>query len=145
MLPRWHILYGALFAIFLGVVSPSTPFSYLFIVFLSSVFIDLDHYFCAVKNTGKISLLKAFVYHSRQDLTLRRLEKNGKRPRGDFHLFHTLEFHLLIAVLGMFWTPFFYLFIGMVFHSFLDIFSLLKSGKIHRREYFLIRWLQRYF
>lgn len=145
MLPRWHIIYGALFTLVLGVAAPDLPLKYLAILFLASVFIDLDHYYNAVRNTGRWSLLHAFEYHKKHGEDMLKKEAKGLRPKSDFHLFHTLEFHVLIAILGMFWSVFFYLFIGMVFHSFLDLFDLLKAKKIHRREYFFFNWLARKF
>ncbi|MBS3089822.1 hypothetical protein J4461_03000 [Candidatus Pacearchaeota archaeon] len=143
MLPRWHIVYGALFSAILWISVPQIEIKYLAIVFLASVFIDFDHYLCAVKNTGSWSLFHSFQYHKIQNKVLNILERKGKKPRSDFHLFHTVEFHALIGILGIWIAPFFYLFIGMAFHSFLDLFSLLKTEKIHRREYFFFNWLKR--
>ena len=137
MLPRWHILWGAVFTIIVFAVSPQTHFIYLALIFLSSVFIDLDHYFVAVKRSGRLSLNHAFEYHKVQE-KIEIQEYNRKLyQKGDFHLFHTIEFHLLIAILGYFWTPFFYIFIGMLFHSLLDLVSLVYDDRLYRREFFL--------
>lgn len=145
MLPRWHVILGLLFTIFLWIAAPETNLFYLLLVFLSSIFIDLDHYAHAVWNNKKLSLFHAFEYHKIRDKELRLLERKGLKPKTDFHLFHTIEFHLLIALFSIIWAPAFYLFVGMAFHSLLDLFYLLKSGKLYRREYFFFRWLQKQF
>ncbi|HVY01484.1 MAG TPA: hypothetical protein VHA12_01835 [Candidatus Nanoarchaeia archaeon] len=69
--------------------------------------------------------------------------KKGIKKVGDFYLFHTLEFHLFVAVLGIFFIPFFYIFIGMTFHSLLDLYDLIKRNQMYAREYFLLNWIRR--
>lgn len=146
MLPRWHILWGIIFTLFIWKISPETEKIYLFLIFFASVFIDFDHYVNAVRKTGKLSLKKAFEYHKKREKELNDYErKHNKKIKGDFHIFHTVEFHLFLAVLGIFWLPFFYLFLGMIFHSFLDMFHLIKIDRIHRREYFFFNWLRKRF
>jgi len=141
MLPRWHIFFGAIFTFIIWMSSPQIALVNLALVFLSSFLIDFDHYIASVIKTKKYSLKKSFEYHDR----LREQEKKeiarGIRKKSDFHLFHTIEFHALVGVLAIFFSPFFYIFMGMVFHSLLDVFSLVESGKFHRREYFFSNWL----
>lgn len=145
MLPRWHILVGALFALLIWFFSPEINPFYLVIVFFASVFIDFDHYACAVLKTKKIGLKCAFDYHSKACVLERKEIEKGLRKKGDFHLFHTIEFHVLIGIIGVFNVYFFYLFIGMVFHSLFDLFSLIYNGRMHRREYFFFNWLRKRF
>ena len=141
MLPRWHIFYGLLFTILLFVVAPGVSVWYLLLVFLASIFIDLDHYLAFVHKTGKISLLHSFEYHRKQGEWMRSQERRGLKPKSDFHLFHTIEFHALIGLLGMIWIGLFYLFIGMIFHSLLDVIDGVQRNTFHRREYFFFKWL----
>ena len=141
MLPRWHIFYGLLFTILLFVVAPGVSVWYLLLVFLASIFIDLDHYFAFVHKTGRISLLHSFEYHKKQGVWMRSQERSGLKPKSDFHLFHTIEFHALIGLLGMIWIGLFYLFIGMIFHSLLDVIDGVQRNTLHRREYFFFKWL----
>lgn len=145
MLPRWHIIYGLLFVIVLALLAPGISWVYLALVLFAAVMIDLDHYLCFFWNTKKISMRHAFEYHKKQGQELLAAERRGHKPRSDFHFFHTIEFHLLVAGIGLVWIPAFYLFIGMVFHSLLDIFSLVTTKTMHRREYFFCKWLQRRF
>ena len=142
MLPRWHIILGAAFTFLLWIVAPTTPFSYLALVFFSSFLIDFDHYLCSVLKTGKMSLFDVFDYHKELGLKYKKEHDLGLRKKGDFHLFHTLEFHGLLVVIGLFWVPFFYIFIGMMFHSLLDVLHMMYYGVLYRREYFFFNWLR---
>ena len=136
---------GIMFSILVWTVSPQTPFIYIFLVFFASVFIDFDHYICAVNKTRKLGLLESFGYHKKREEELQKYEGKHGKTRGDFHIFHTIKFHSLMAILGILWIPVFYLFIGTTFHSFLDLFDMLAKGKIHRREYFFFNWLREKF
>ena len=144
MLPRWHILYGAIFSLIIWLAVPNLNPLYIVLTFLASVFIDFDHYMCSVCKTKKISLFHSFRYHEK--LQKREFEDRaqGIRAKSDFHIFHTIEFHILIGILSFFWIGFFYIFIGMVFHSLLDIISLLYDDFMYVREFFLVRWLWRH-
>jgi len=142
MLPRWHILSGAILTLIFWLVAPQTPILYLALLFLSSFLIDFDHYVCAVHKVKSVKLNKAFEYHKEDQKIAEREYKKGIRKRGDFHLFHTIEFHLFVGVLGLFWSIFFYVFIGMVFHSLLDVYDMAKEDKLYRREFFFFNWLR---
>ncbi len=143
MLPRWHILFGFIFTLVIWYFAPNISLFYLLLVFLSSFLIDFDHYICAVKKNGNFNIFHAFKYHEEQRNLEEKEKRRGTRKKGDFHLFHTVEFHVMIGILGIFISPFFYIFIGMVFHSLLDLIWLLKEDRFYRREYFLINWVKR--
>lgn len=143
MLPRWHILLGAILTVIIWLIIPGINMLYLALIFLASFLIDFDHYLCAVMKTGRIELRDAFQYHNELRKQYDIEHKKGIRKRGDFHLFHTLEFHALIAILGIFWTPFFYVFIGMVFHSLMDLVYIINKGVLYRREFFFFNWLRK--
>ncbi len=141
MLPRWHILYGALFTLILWVAAPNIGWINLLLVFLASFLIDFDHYMAGARKIGTLNLSKVLNYHTLMMRVEKQEQGKGIYRKGDFHIFHTIEFHLLIALLGIFFEPFFYIFIGMVFHSLLDVYSLLTAGRMYRREYFFFNWL----
>lgn len=143
MLPRYHILLGAIFTIVLYFLVPGVSLFYLGLVFLSSFLIDFDHYINAVKKNKSLSFGRSFEYY--KDLGIREKKEinAGIRRKSDFHLFHTIEFHALIGILGIFWIGFYYVFIGMIFHSLLDVLSLGYYGRFHRREYFLSNWIRK--
>ena len=143
MLPRWHILFGALFALFIWVITPDINVIYVLLAFLASFLMDFDHYLASATKTKKLSFLHSLDYHKEMQKTEEKELNKGIRRKGDFHIFHTVEFHLLVAVLGLLWTGFFYIFIGMLFHSFLDLGYSLHKDRFYRREYFLINWLKK--
>jgi len=145
MLPRWHIVLGGVFTGLIYLSAPQINPIYLALVFFSSFLIDIDHYVVSVIRTRKLRLKHSFKYHEEAAKQEIKDFKRGIRKRGDFHLFHTIEFHILIGILAMFFTLFFYILIGMIFHSLSDIFYLLYTGKMHRREFFFFSWLRKKF
>lgn len=145
MLPRWHIVLGILFTILLAFIAPGIKISGLALIFLSSVLIDLDHYLASIMKTRKFGLKSSFDYYKKVEKQLEKDKKNRIRKKYDFHFFHTLEFHILIALLGILYSPFFYIFIGMTFHSLLDIYDLMKKDRMHAREFFFINWIRNKF
>ena len=142
MLPRWHIFLGALFTLAIWMPFPSINPLFPILVFLSSFLIDFDHYLASVNKTGKLSLKNSFEYHRKAGIQERREHKLGIRKKSDFHLFHTIEFHILIGLIGIFIAPFFFIFLGMIFHSMLDLFDLSRRGMLYRIEYFFFNWLK---
>ena len=141
MLPRKHILFGAIFAILIWIAAPQINYLYIILLFLSTFLIDFDHYLCSVLNTKKLGLFHSFEYHKEMLKKQTRDKAKGIIEKGDFHLFHTIEFHILVGLLGFIWIGFFYVFLGMVFHSLLDIYSLLTDKLMYRREFFLTHWI----
>jgi hypothetical protein len=137
MLPRTHILLGAIFTSVIWFFVPETPILFLALIFFSSFLIDVDHYICSVNETGNLSLRKALKHvDSLCAQQAKDIKKGIRKKFPHFHFFHTIEFHILVGILGLIWVGFFYIFIGMVFHSLLDVFSLIKGNELHAREYF---------
>lgn len=144
MLPRWHILFGALFGLFLWIVWPRVGFMGAFIAFLASFLIDFDHYLGAACKTRKLGLLSAFEYYRIEGMREKARKIMGIRQRRDFQIFHTIEFHLLILIIGIWvWPIFLWIFIGMLFHSILDIIQMAYEDALYIREYSLFKWAVR--
>ncbi len=141
MLPRWHILLGAIFSILFWIIFPNTSLIYLALIFFSSFLIDFDHYVVAVMKRKSLSLFQAFGYFKElEKIELKNYQK-GIRNRGPFLLFHTIEFHLLVLIAGLFFTPFLYIFIGMAFHSLCDFYDMARQDRLYAREFFLVNWI----
>jgi len=141
MIPRYHVILGVIFSLIIWLFFPSTNLFYLSLIFLSSFLIDFDHYLNAMQKTKKIDLSNALKYYKK---LLKKQEDNkrkGIRNKSDFHLFHTIEFHILIWLLGFLWPGFYYILIGMVFHSISDLVWLIKKDFFYAREYFFFHWL----
>lgn len=143
MLPRWHILLGAIFTAVLFALAPNLPKIHFILVFFSSFLIDFDHYLTHGIKTGTWHLGKSIENHKKMLIKQKQEAAKGIRKRGDFHLFHTVEFHILVGLFGFLWIGFFFVFIGMIFHSLLDLVSISYNGIFHVREYFLTNWLRK--
>lgn len=141
MLPRWHIILGALFAISLYYIFPSIKVTGILLIFLSSFLIDFDHYAAAAIKLKEFRIGRILEYHRIKGIQSKEERKRGIRVKGDFHIFHTIEFHLLVLVIGLFFTPFLYVFIGMLFHSIVDLISIGYQDYLYRREFFFVKWL----
>jgi len=143
MLPRWHILFGVVFSALVWLIFPETAWHNIALIFFGAVFIDFDHYMCAVYKTGKLSLSDAFEYHKSMQRREEIQKKKGIFKKGNFHIFHTIEFHIIVLALGLLYLPFLFIFIGMVFHSLLDLADLTYRKEMYRREFFLVNWVRR--
>ena len=130
MLPKWHILFGAIFSLILYLFLDVSLINSA-IVFLASVLIDFDHYLFIVKRNKDISLKKAYIWHKNM----------GQHHKPVVHIFHTVEFLVLIFILSLFSTFFLFILIGMLFHSIFDLIELGYNKRISCREYFLTRYL----
>lgn len=143
MLPRYHIFWGAIFTLIIWFSAQQLHPFYLLLIFLSTFLIDFDHYMIHVRKHKNLSLPKALAYMKKIRDEQLISHKKGKRERGMFFIFHTIEFHILIAFLGLFWIGFFYVFMGMVFHSLLDLMWLLNKDIFYKREYFFFNWARK--
>ncbi|MDP3026132.1 MAG: hypothetical protein Q8N63_00365 [Nanoarchaeota archaeon] len=130
MLPKWHALFGFVFAYVLYWFTSMNMFE-ASLIFLSSVLIDFDHYVWIVKRKGYFNLKQAYLWH-------KALPKNHKPI---MNIFHTIEFIIFIFILTFFWKVFLYVLMGMLFHSVLDIIDIYYNSKIGCREFSLIRYL----
>lgn len=143
MFPRWHVILGTIFIFLFWLIAPATSWLNLLLIFFGAVFIDFDHYAVAVMRIKKFGLKDAFDYHKKQATKEERERARGIRKKGDFHLFHTVEFHIIVLLLGYLWTGFWYILVGMLFHSIVDVIDMSIKGVLYKREYFFFNWLIR--
>ena len=130
MLPKWHILFGAIFSLIVYYFSQVSAF-YILVLFLSSFLFDVDHYLFNLFRYGDVSLKKSYLRH-------KKLPRNHKPMT---HIFHTIEFILLIGIMGYFSKLFLFVFIGIIFHSIIDLIDFAYYKKWGVREFFLTRYL----
>jgi len=142
MLPKWHIIYGAIFTIIIAIAFPLISVPYLLLIFLSSVLIDFDHYVVGAMKIRRWDFGEVLRYHDLMEVIQQDNKRAGIKHKGDFHLFHTVEFHVLVLLLGLLWIGFFYVFLGMLFHSILDIIDMKRRGLLHVREFWFVKWLE---
>lgn len=137
MLPKTHIILGAIFSLLVYFIFNLSLYQVL-IIFSASVLIDLDHFLFYVKRHRNTNLKKAYFWH-------KALPKDHKPM---MHIFHSLEFLIIIGILSIFYNFFLMLFIGFIFHSIFDLIDMIYNGK-YGREFFFFRFLildkKRYF
>jgi len=131
MLPKWHIILGFIFSLLVWAVFPQIKLGGFIIIFLSSFLVDIDHYLLYCLNKKNFSIKSAYIYY-------RNLPKKHKPI---MHFFHTIEFAVAIALLGLYLKVFFMIFIGFIFHSFLDIAEMAKENNINNREFSFLRYI----
>jgi hypothetical protein len=122
MVPKYHILFGFIFSIILFFVSPQINFLEAGIIFISSFMMDIDHYFYYVLKKKNINPAKAvkWFFDKRKKLKKISPEKRTLYYSG-FYFLHGIETLIILFILGIFLSKVFLLiFIGFVFHLFLD-------------------------
>ena len=129
MLPKNHIILTILFSIVLFIFN--IPIFYIFLFFLAAVFIDVDHYMFYTKRKKDFSLSRAYYWH--KNLPQHHLPT--------MHVFHTLEFLLIVGILSLFSKVILFIFLGFIYHSLLDILEMIYHKQLDTREFSLIRYL----
>ena len=123
-MPKYHILYGFLFSLIIYFIFPQIKIIGFFIIFFSSVFIDLDHvirYCIKTKNFNPIKFWKWSVKEGRERNKL----KNFKEYKYPQFFLHGIEFILLIIFISFFYSWGVLILVGIIFHLFLDYIHLL--------------------
>ena len=125
MLPKWHFLYGYIFSLFLLYFFKIGLFAGL-IVFLASVFIDLDHvllYFIKTKN------LHPWKFYSwsmnRRNAWLKMSFNKKEKSKRPHFILHGVEFIIILSFLSVIHSFFLWILLGVSFHLLLDIIELL--------------------
>ena len=140
MLPKWHIFWGAVFALLVWLLF-EIGIKGVVLIFLAAVFIDFDHYLIYAYHKKRLGLKGAFRYYEELGRREARWIREKTGQKSHLHVFHTIEFHLLILILAWYFPIFYYLLIGMVFHSLLDVVWLSYYKAMSLRWYFFFQWL----
>lgn len=140
-----HISLGIIFCLFLLILFPEINTLNLVILFLSSVLIDVDHYLYFAFKNKSISLKNAYFWFIDFRAHLEKFKKKnkGKNIKAPFCIFHTIEFHVLILLLSLFFPILLYVLSGILFHSLVDIVDLVSRKSLYLREYSLILFFKR--
>lgn len=96
MLPKWHLLFGAIFSLILYLIFPQIGIFNISLIFLSSILIDFDHYLWTIKRKKYFNLKEVYLWN-------KNLPKNHKPIT---HIFHTIEFIIFIAILSFYFNFF---------------------------------------
>jgi len=131
MLPSRHILYSTILCL---ILYPFIGFNTI-IVWIFSIFIDVDHYIWDIIARKKWNLFKEYKKHKNQEFA---------HYKYKFHIFHLVELIILLGVLGFYNKTIFYVFIGMLFHYILDWIDLYVSPIARKqRTWSLVMYLRR--
>lgn len=122
MLPKDHFLFGLIFSSLLFIIFPKIGIINTIIILLSSIFIDVDHYFFYAYKYKEYSLMKAYSHSINTGKKFLGIPRN---KRGDFYsgfyIFHGIEIILLLVSFSVFFQFFFFVAVGIAFHLLLDI------------------------
>src|SRR3990167_3639223 len=107
MLPLVHVISSTIFCLLLY------PFIGLnaIIVWIASIFIDVDHYLWDIFTRKAWNLFKEYKKHKNNELA---------HYKYKFHIFHLVELIIVLGILSFYNKIIFYIFIGMLFHYILD-------------------------
>jgi len=131
MLPKYHILIGAIVSFILWFISPNffTPVNSL-IIFLSSVFIDVDHYLYYVYKKKDWSLKRAYRWFvDGRKIWFNLSKKERKNYKIAIMIFHGVELWIFLLMMIKIHIIFFFIFIGVVTHMALDFIELYNIEK----------------
>ncbi len=123
MMPKFHILLGLAFSSIIFYFFPSINIFGFFVIWLSSIFIDLDHavrYSIKTKNFNPIKFWKWSIIEGNA-------RKNLDYSKYKFPIFflHGIEFILILILLSFLNKVFLFILIGVLFHLFLDYIDLI--------------------
>jgi len=133
MFPITHFLFSIIPMILIFPI-----YKYLSLAFLiGSYLIDFDHYLWYVICKKDFNLRKAYWWC------------RESRQKDQMHIFHTMEFWVLMLLLSFVHIFFKLVFIGMIFHLIFDFIDYLyeetsKKGHKSTRAFSFIMWLRRH-
>tara|TARA_Y100000310_G_C20347090_1_gene652515 strand:- start:183 stop:635 length:453 start_codon:yes stop_codon:yes gene_type:complete len=124
MLPKWHILFGFIFAYIIYWATPITFFQ-ASLIFLAGIVIDLDHYFRYVLLKKDINPNNFWNWSMKRKKRWNNLQKKErKKYKLAIFAFHGIEFFILLILIYFIFPIFFYIILGISFHLLLDFIEL---------------------
>lgn len=131
MLPKWHIILNLIIGLILLFFFP--PIGVL-IFFLSSVLIDVDHYFYYIFEKKNISLKSAYTWFLLKKKKLLSLSKNERNKHKKFILiFHGIEPLIVLLILSKYSIFFSYIFLGFLIHLIEDLVEATRMGVFRKK------------
>ncbi|MBI5787537.1 MAG: hypothetical protein HZA78_01590 [Candidatus Schekmanbacteria bacterium] len=118
-------IFSALFAPYLGWDT--------IVIFLSMLFIDLDHYLDYIIVCRRFGIKSMFKFH---DWLWERRESIYA-----ISIFHTVEVFLLLFVLGFFKRGFWLILFGFLIHYLADLYFLYKNNSLSVRAFSIIEYM----
>lgn len=114
-----------------------TKFALIFAI--SSVVIDIDHWFWAIHKAKKWWLHEAYFWTLNDIKRMRTHEAKGKKIKPVLHVFHTTEFIAITLIAGLLLLAILPVALGLIFHIGCDIMEMFLTKTLHRRKWFLFK------
>jgi len=107
-----------MFSLIVAIILLLLKVNYIFIIlfFLATILIDIDHYFLHIITNKNFNLSKAYKYF-RYELRKKRIKKSKTL----LLIFHTIEFFIILLILSLFFSFFWPMFFGCLFHEIIDL------------------------
>lgn len=120
MMPGEHLLIGFVFTMIMGMIFPGLGVYGIILIFMASIFIDIDHYFAYIKAKKDYNIKKAYDWFIIDDGTTKSFVEKSFIP------FHSIEF-LLLLISGLYTINYYVLPVWM-FHT---VFAILLGCTFH--------------
>ena len=131
MYPKQHLFFGALFSLILLFFFPQIGFLGFITIILSTFLIDADHYIYYVFKKDNLNIKKAYFWFIKRTKKRKKLSKKERRKyKEDILIFHGIEFLVLLIFLLFLNRIFLFVFIGVLFHFFLDFVDAIYNKKV---------------
>lgn len=127
MLPKYHIIYGFIFSLFFLFIFPEIGIFAFSLIFLSSIFIDLDHAMRYSFKTGNFNPIRFWKWSNKNKLSRKEIKEMRKYKYPQF-IFHGVEFVLILIILSFYFQFVKFIIIGVVFHLILDYIWIFNKG-----------------
>jgi len=109
---------------------------YVIIIFLSSILIDLDHYFYYIFEKKRFSLKSAYHWYLIERERFHKLSREEKKKHRYFiFIFHGLEPLIIIFLLSNYYLILLFIFIGFIMHLAEDLVIASKFKYIERKMF----------
>ena len=122
MYPKQHFFSGMIFALFLLIIFPQIKLIGFFIIVLSTVLFDVDHYLYYVYKKKDFSLRNAYNWFDKEMIQCRSISREQRNNSyACFPFLHGIEI-LVISFLLVFTSKYFlFIFAGLSLHLLIDI------------------------
>ncbi len=129
MLPKTHILFGAIFSLLLFSLFPNfIGLTGAIIIFLSSVLIDFDHYMYYIYKKKNLNLRRSYLWflNSKKEIISMK-EEEREKYKFSLLIFHGIECWILLLFLLFINRVFLFILIGILVHMTLDFIELYQN------------------
>lgn len=126
MLPKIHIILGAIFSILFYFIFQISLF-HASLIFFSSFLIDFDHYLYYIIAKKDLSLKNSYKWFvEKRRKILQKPFEERKKYKHPVLIFHGIEFWIVILLLGFIYHVFLFILIGIGIHMILDFVDLIS-------------------